>query len=342
MIMFSLFINRSGVAQGVYDMGGHVHSVAPWGIVERTLFSYLPTCFAKIKNPLSAVEEYGGERFYIQRTFSLGDVLLTIPAIRALRRKGYDAVLRTCLDLMPLMEAIGVPTEPTNNPAKSPGLLADYLIELDHRRFDLSKWNRAALYMEAVGLDGRSEQADWSCDLSRFPALPIYITRPYVVVQTAGSSRSKRLPPETVCAVTEGLAGKGKLVVWIGDDRDIKVSEKVVKLGNRLRIAELFTLIASADGLVTMDSGPLWISHFTLTPVIMILGPTDWRQRLDLHPLYPEGTRWVELSREIGCKPCYENSVPCNGSWKCLSVAPGRVAELVMEKSDVFDQGVVK
>jgi len=69
-----------------------------------------------------------------------------------------------------------------------------------------------------------------------------------------------------------------------------------------------------------MDSGPLWLSHFTETPVVVIFGPTNPDARLPYHPLYPEKVKAVETNKHINCKRCYEAAERCNHEFKCLHI----------------------
>ena len=47
-----------------------------------------------------------------------------------------------------------------------------------------------------------------------------------------------------------------------------------------MTLEKFFSTIAKAKCLITMDSSPLWISHFTRTPVVVLFGPTRDSERL--------------------------------------------------------------
>jgi ADP-heptose:LPS heptosyltransferase len=121
-------------------------------------------------------------------------------------------------------------------------------------------------------------------------------------------------------------------VLYVGEPLpDLKVDKRFVKLqflNSSLR--ELFSWIAGARCVVTMDSSPLWVSHFTKTPVIAILGPSRPAERLKAHPLYPEGAVAIELNKELKCEPCFEIAEHCKRKFDCLkTISPERLYELI-------------
>jgi len=97
-------------------------------------------------------------------------------------------------------------------------------------------------------------------------------------------------------------------------------------------IADLFSWIAGAKAVISMDSAPLHVSYFTNTPVIAVLGPGRYQERLSLHPRYPEGAIGIQLNNEIGCKSCFEQASQCNYKFLCIkNIKSERLYELIRQ-----------
>jgi ADP-heptose:LPS heptosyltransferase len=93
-------------------------------------------------------------------------------------------------------------------------------------------------------------------------------------------------------------------------------------------IPELFSIIHGARMVISMDSSPRWVSHFTRTPLTAVLGPSRPEERLSLHPLLKTDVTALRLNEWIKCKPCFERAVDCNNKVTCFTrVKPEKVYE---------------
>ena len=322
---FDWVINRTNVLQVYYDKfsDSPVHIHPGCMIDRRTLKS--AHGLSKVKNLISELKTGGEESVYLERTFSVGDTLMVVPVVRRLIELGYKARVRTTREYGLMMDLIEVPWETaTSRGADGTGVILDYLVERDHIYKNLQTLHRCELLFRAIGLD-LPETLDWSMDLMELPEAPIAF-KEYVVVQFKGSGVKKSLNDATISVLLKNLAENGVKVVVVGEKtQGIPPSKSISFLDRTLSLPNLFSAIAHAKALVCMDSGPLWISHFTNTPTVCIMGPTRPSERLSLHPLYPEGAVAVRLNEEIACEPCFEMAEVCDRRIDCLHVEPSKI-----------------
>jgi len=246
----------------------------------------------------------------------MGDILMLVPVIRALRKRGYDPFLRTFKSWRPILDLLDIEMKAIEQTFRSAdwGINLDGTLEQDHFRSALSKIHRIEIYFMALGMRKMPKRLDWGLDLKKLPKRDI--EGDYICFQGAGSTKMKRLPSNSINYIRERFKERGINVVMVGE-------------GNKKSAKELFALIADAKALITMDSAPLWISHFTKTPVVALLGPTRISERLTKHPLYPNRAVGVALNEEINCESCFESTKKCNGKMDCLKVRSERIWELI-------------
>jgi len=266
-----------------------------------------------VRSVLDTIE--GGEPWFCQRTFAIGDVLMLVPVVRWLRHNGHNVVIRTVDDMFEIVRLLGVPAFPSNFRGNKghKGVILDFIVEKDHTVPYLQKKHRVDIYAEAIGLEKNElpDVWDWSMSLSNFGELDFISERPFVLFQGRGSGVRRSLPRETIEWLATAMNCEGIDVIYIGEDVGLKPAkglEGKTRVANRkFSLRELFLLMGQAKAIITMDSAPLWISHFAKTPTIALLGPTRSSERLSKHPLYPEGAIGIELAQNFDCQPCFEN-----------------------------------
>jgi len=222
----------------------------------------------------------------------------------------------------------------SNREAEGLGIILDYLVERDHVSRALQQIHRVRIIFEALGLE-MPETLDWSMDLGELPALDTGFGRDdFVVFQPKGSGKKKSLDDYTIKYIIDKFQNSTMNVVVIGEgvERLVSSSQSVAIRGRQLPLPSLFSLIAKAKALVCMDSAPLWISHFTKTPVVALLGPSRPSERLTLHPLYPEGAVAVRLNEALGCESCFEMAKECEGRIDCLHIPKEQIWEGIRGK----------
>lgn len=275
------------------------------------------------------------KRFYIQRTFALGDILMLVPVIRALRRMGYDPYMRTIRWAKPILELLGIEAavmEAQGHPPEGEyGIMLDGTVERDHAQRTLSELHRTNIYFGALGVQKVPRKLDWSMDLKRLSGIEIPVEN-YIVFQGRGSTSKKQLPSETIQSLIFRFEERNIPLIYIGERVGLRAKKKnTIFKWQDFPVRALFSYIAHAKALVTMDSSPLWVSHFTKTPTVVLFGPTRASERLIQHPLYPKRAIGIALNECMNppCKSCFEAAGKCNDRIDCLKIRPQRIFDLI-------------
>jgi len=277
------------------------------------------TGLEKVDDVLDFIKSH--KRIVIERSFALGDVLLLIPVVRRLREKlsleHVTLITQPRFVDNPLISALANRVYDRymtkddvvrDSSIYDIGITLNGVLERDHSQPKYQRTHRVNIFMDWFGLKGN---VSWDCGRT-------WKKKEHIVVQTGGSGPLKELPRETRDYVVERLKGEKYEVVRVGDDA--KVSD-----------AEFLELIGTASCVISMDSSPLWISHFTKTPCVLILGPTREEERLTMHPLYPKKAKAIALNKLIDCPSCFEQRGECVGTVDCFHIEKEKVADLVLE-----------
>ncbi|RZT42480.1 lipopolysaccharide heptosyltransferase II [Cupriavidus agavae] len=144
--------------------------------------------------------------------------------------------------------------------------------------------------------------------------------RRHVVVHPGATAPSRRWPPERFAAVARQLADEsGALVLVTGSAGEAGIVAQVcalagragvVPLAGRLSLGEMGALLASADLLVSNNSGPVHLAAALGTPVADLYALTN-----------PQHTPWMVphrvLFHDVPCRYCYKSACP-QGHHRCL------------------------
>jgi len=338
--MFKLGMNTSDISQSFVNMNGDYASVEPGGVFDFTRVKAMPDYFDRIPNFIEEMKKQERKSFYIQRTYALGDLLEGVPVVRWFRAQGWDAVMRISGFTSPIMELLEVPYITTSQRKVSiPGLIMDWVLERDHTDKELGKFHRTHIYFRAAGVNPPPRDLDWGLNLDRLPPLPFDVPKKFVVMTGQGANFRKQLPKTTIEMIINRLNKEGRSVFYNGGPDDLSVDPKMTtQMGLSLGVPQLFSLLDRAECLVTVDTGLLWMGHFTKTPTVAILGPSHPDQRLILHPLYPEGAVGIKMNEWIHCESCTENGARCNNTMKCLRLNGERLADTVAHEVAKFYQ----
>lgn len=320
-----LAINNTRLIQGFYTQSTTLLTAYPDQVVNVGDACSTPVQLEPVANFIDLVKKRKEKGFYIQRTFALGDTLMAVPPVRYCQKLGWDVRLRAHPDFLSILDRLNIPTESCRERPQGLGISTDFLLERDVGDPYWGKFHRVDIYLMALGLEvPHPWDPDWSCDLQKFPPNPVEGT--YVVFQGMGSNKRKWLEKETILKILKSLNDNGIKVIYIGEPRFLSYDHPLTTLTERkFSKLELFPVIAGAKCLLTMDSGPLWISHFTVTPTVLILGPAHGDQRISYHPLYPEGAIAIQTNEWIGCKTCADGPRQCKGDITCLRSNPDRL-----------------
>jgi len=344
MKLFNIAVNKSKCSQGFSDNFGESVSVYPnWG-VDVSFTRGKPIAIKEIGSFVNFLRKRDIKEFSIKRSFALGDVLMLCPVYHYLKDIGFEPRLFIKDKYAGLMRLLGTNAysiDDMDSIIDNPGygIILDGTLELDHVRKNLQKFSRVQLYFSALGIYDFPEEVRWDCDLSKFPEIETKFDD-YVVFQSKGSTGAKTLPNDTSIHIVKRLNEEGINVVYIGDKRGgmgKQVDMEKTDLAHfRYSAKGLFSLIGKAKCVISMDSAPLWISHFTKTPLMTILGPTSSKVRLNHHPLNPDGVEYLQLNERIDCDCCFEKAKACNWNYTCLKLDKERLFKMIYEKIKRF------
>lgn len=137
--------------------------------------------------------------------------------------------------------------------------------------------------------------------------------KPLIIICPAGSYPRKSWTREGYVTLLRSLAPIADLALIGGKAEQVLLNElnsqadgQAQVFGGTFNLQELAALVADADLLITVDTGPLHIAQAVRTPVLALFGPTDpvvWG---------PRGKRDIVLYSTADCSPCWGKAAPCD------------------------------
>jgi len=166
------------------------------------------------------------------------------------------------------------------------------------------------------------------------------VSGPYVVVHPVSRWRFKCWPVGHVADMIRQLSDKGVQIVLTAspDPQEMAMCADIISrcpgvplisLAGKISLKELSSLIAKAQGLITVDSVPLHIASAVKTPVVVLFGPTSEK---NWGPwMHPKARTVVQ---NFSCRPCFQDG--CGGSKMsdCLHTLP--VQRVLDAAEDLF------
>jgi len=145
---------------------------------------------------------------------------------------------------------------------------------------------------------------------------------------------AKQWPTTHYAALGEELTQQGWQVLIMGSKADAAVGEQIVEgitdkqnvvnLCSKTQLGEAIDLIATADQVVSNDSGLMHIAAALNIPLIAIYGPTSPA----FTPPLSDDAQLVQIP--IECSPCFQRTCPL-GHHKCMQdISSARIAELIL------------
>lgn len=252
------------------------------------------------------------------RALGLGDLLVAVPALRALRRafRGHRLVLAAPGWLAPLVELTGAVDElhPREGlaaiPRRPPPSEVDVAVNLHGSGPQSSRVLDALAPARRIGhasagwpgprwTEDVPERQRW-CDLLRWHHVPadesdLLLAAPATaspapgaaVIHPGAAYGSKRWPAERFAAVARSLAAGGLAVVVTGspDERDSATTVAAAAglppeavLAGRTGLAELAALVHRATVVVCGDTGIAHLASAYRTPSVVLFGPVPARR----------------------------------------------------------------
>lgn len=310
-----MVINSTGVQQIYYRNDGELMELCKNFVVIENGFLGVTGL-----EPVTDLSEKvnSAQLIVFHRTFGLGDILMLLPVIREFKTRypGKEYILATTdvHNRWDIVRALAPDVfdgfiEPTNvwRLKYDLGFYLDWYLEMDHTEPSMYGSHRVDSYRKFFGLE-TGKKPVWS-DLEK-PT-----DSGYVLLHEGGNWAAKAFLRPTFEYLFDELGKKYDII-------GLPINEK-------LEAEELISLVLEASCIITFDTAPLWISHFTKTPLIALLGPTPDNERLPYHPCYPGKVRGIRLEKEVGCKPCREKLDTCQNKIDCMKVGKERVLELI-------------
>lgn len=232
--------------------------------------------------------------------------------------------------------------------------MMDQVAEADHRGVEA---HRSELFLRKLdGLEHEIEltAADWEMPIPS-PVVKWVAdrlcrqglqrqdrNRPLIAVQVRGSGEMKSLPLQVAKRLIQRMVVVGDVILIENDSKvadECSVSDQVFTMPGR-DVLHGIELLKNCDVAVTMDSGPLWMAHSALCPVVAILGPTRPAQRTSMHPVRAEA---VALNELIDCPACFERADACNHKYTCMRDQPNWdvVVDLIAGRVEAILAGTV-
>ena len=163
------------------------------------------------------------------------------------------------------------------------------------------------------------DKLDWSSDMPDISIPELKSDLPMIGLQIRGSGKLKTLPDGHIRQIVTELTKQYTVVLLDhSPDRGFE-GDNIINMCGKLNVPQVIKVLEKLDCCITMDSGVLWLAHVANCPVIALLASTRASERINLHPLYPEKAKAVDLSKMVNCTPCFETMVNCKGKIHCMN-----------------------
>ena len=148
---------------------------------------------------------------------------------------------------------------------------------------------------------------------------------------------AKQWPASSYAEVAEHLLARGWQVLILGSQADIETGvalvnavsaeqqSKVHNLCGKTQLEDAIDLLATADAVVSNDSGLMHITAALQTPLVAIYGPTS----PNFTPPLSNNAQLVQL--EVECGPCFQRTCP-EQHHKCMKEISGAMVIPLIEK----------
>lgn len=254
----------------------------------------------------------GAPELVALRALKLGDLLVAVPAVRALRRAHpeHRVVLAVPEWLVPIVELIGgvdaiLPTPGLDNPLPLQAGRVDIAVNLhgngpesrdiiDRLQARQTIGHDSPRHSGPVWLDGILERKRWArlVEAHGMPAdendvgLLVPAVRPAfthaVVIHVGAFYGSRRWPVERFATVAAALAEQGANVLLTGSAKERQRALDVAALAGlpaevvvagRMELDEFAALVAAADLLISADTGAAHLASAYGIPSVVLYGP---------------------------------------------------------------------
>ena len=304
--------------------------IYPRFLIDETLIdSPGAPCLGKGPTLLEQLKRKPDSTICLWRTYALGDVLILTPIINWLQEeypecKIYVATSGWLLGLFKYWDGVtAVEKKRILGVDYDVGYYLDGIVEKDHTPSDARFKHRLDLYCDFLGIPVPKDpifSLPYS-DKEKVWAEAIIgelrkDEKPIIVMQAFGSTTIKRFSLSKTIRIASALSERFRIIL-VHNYREPVDAGDAVNMTGMTDPHQLAALIELSDVVVTMDSGILWVAHCTSTPIVALLGPTREQERLTYHPSYVV----INLSKMVGCEPCFEMATRCLGAFDCMNLS---------------------
>lgn len=239
------------------------------------------------------LDRYPDSVVEIARYSALGDVLQLILALRDKSYLSNRIRIRTQESYKELATHFwfGNVADPSKVTLR---LNFDGLVEQDATSALFSGMHRVDIYRQALEFDLNKKPIMMNEDLSAYwgdPRIKIPYGK-YWVINRSGSRKDNSLDPLIIDEVVSKLRDKIQLV----QIRDITKGDTDHPLDFHCGqdYPDLFYLVKNSQGVLVTDSGLMWVSHFTNTPIHVMLKSSPSSTRMNYAP---DGSTHINLNK---------------------------------------------
>ena len=274
-------------------------------------------------------QKFNFKNVLVIRYGGLGDILLTTPAIRELKRLlpnielhySTDDRYKSLLQRNKYVDYVWGIEDIYDADIKFDAIVdLRRCVEANKLSADL---HRALLFAQRFGIDTLS---DYSLEFDGFN-LPVKPKS--IVLQADGSSGVRSLPPENIIQVADALSQKYD-VTLVGSQPFAYTGCR--NLAGKLNVEEVMKELATCELVVTGDSGLLHCAVALRKPLVGLFGSV--LPELRLPPDYPATV--IQASMYSKCLPCNDRQTRGSDCLNCLSAIP---IDLIVEKVNRWFDG---
>lgn len=335
----SLMFNKTKCTQ-ILDQRGYA---IPTAIIPGMVFDPSPYIIPQIDNPPFEIFECNKlnekKKVVAFRQYALGDLIQLVAVMRKLRtfykikQVGIITSERFRTDMMISYPDIDFyPHDMIEHTGADLIFNLDGVLEKDHSLQNSENVkHRVQIYADYFKVN--CEGLDWSSKMTNIN-FKMSEKMKKIGLQIRGSGPIKTLPYDFIKTIAVSLSEKYQVVLLDNDASMGFEGKNILNLCGKLKVPECISVLSQIDGVITMDSGMLWMAHSAKCPVITFLGSTREQERMSLHPLYPEKARTINMAKIVGCEPCFETRVRCKGKHNCMTAFDRKIV-LDILKSEV-------
>ena len=155
---------------------------------------------------------------------------------------------------------------------------------------------------------------------------PVDTFGPYLALHPYSRWRTKLWPWRYYQELVNAMPEHKFVAVGEGPWFPLDAPGRLVDLRGKLNLPELVSVLGSATGVLSTDSGPAHIGGALGKPTLVMFGATDWRKTR------PSGERVFVHTRALFCSPCLRRTCWRDTPVECMgSIDPQKIRTLLLQ-----------